>query len=291
MAKLIDGKAIAASLEEQIKNDIFNLTEEGKQPGLVVVLVGENAASQTYVSAKAKACQRVGIYSETIKKPASTSEAELLQLIDELNQNPVFDGILVQLPLPEHISEEKILNRINPNKDVDCFHPENVGRLIAGKATLRPCTPAGMIEMLRTLPIQTSGMHAVVLGRSNIVGKPIANMLLQSADIGNCTVTVCHSRTKNLKDITKQADILVAAIGKANFVTADMLKDDVIILDVGINRIPADIPRGYKIVGDVEFDTASKKASFITPVPGGVGKMTIAMLLKNTIECTKLALK
>lgn len=291
MAELIDGKQIAASVEAEMANEVKELTEAGKQPGLVVVLVGDNAASQTYVAAKGKACQRVGIYSETIVKPAATTEEELLSLIDELNENPVFDGILVQLPLPSHISEGRVLNRITPNKDVDCFHPENVGKLVSGEGALRPCTPAGMIEMLRALPIETSGKHAVVLGRSNIVGKPIANMLLQAGDVGNCTVTVCHSRTQNLSDITRQADILVAAIGKPEFVSADMVKDDVIVLDVGINRVPADTEKGYKIVGDVDFTAVSEKASYITPVPGGVGKMTIAMLLKNTIECAKLALK
>jgi methylenetetrahydrofolate dehydrogenase (NADP+)/methenyltetrahydrofolate cyclohydrolase len=291
MAELIDGKAIAASYEAKLKDEVFKLTEAGKQAGLVVVLLGDNAASQTYVAAKSKACQRVGIYSETIRKPAATTEDELLSLIDELNENPVFDGILVQLPLPKHISEGRVLSRISPNKDVDCFHPENVGKLVSGEGTLRPCTPAGMIEMLKTLPINTSGKHAVVLGRSNIVGKPIANMLLQSAENANCTVTICHSRTENLEDHIRRADILVAAIGKPEFVRGDMLKDGVVVLDVGINRIAADNEKAYKIVGDVHFDEASQKASYITPVPGGVGKMTIVMLLKNTLECAKLALK
>lgn len=288
MSKIIDGKLIAAELEKNLKEEVENLKKEGINPGLVVILVGNNAASATYVKSKGKACKRLGILSETITMPSDTSEEELLDLIKSYNSNPKFSGILVQLPLPKHIQEEKILRAIDPNKDVDCFHPYNVGQLSIGDGHIKPCTPAGIVEMISRSMDSSSGKHAVIIGRSNIVGKPIASLLLYSNnDFGNCTVTVCHSRTKNLKEITNQADILIAAIGKAEFVTADMVKKDAVVIDVGINRVKADTEKGYRIVGDVNFDDVLTKASKITPVPGGVGKMTISMLMKNTIECAK----
>jgi methylenetetrahydrofolate dehydrogenase (NADP+)/methenyltetrahydrofolate cyclohydrolase len=292
MSKIIDGKIIAAKMEEVLKAEVDELKKQDIIPGLVVILVGDNAASATYVKSKGKACARLGIFSETILKASNTSEEELLDLINSYNKNPKFSGILVQLPLPNHIEEEKILRAIDPNKDVDCFHPYNVGRLSIGDGHIKPCTPAGIVEMISQSMDSSSGKHAVVLGRSNIVGKPIASLLLYpNNDFGNCTVTVCHSRTANLKEITNQADILIAAIGKPQFVKADMIKEGAVVIDVGINRVKADTEKGYKIVGDVDFDDVLEKVSKITPVPGGVGKMTISMLMKNTIECAKHLVK
>jgi methylenetetrahydrofolate dehydrogenase (NADP+)/methenyltetrahydrofolate cyclohydrolase len=288
MTKIIDGKHIAAEIESDLLNEVNALKKQNIKPGLVVILVGDDPASATYVRSKGKACERLGIKSDTIRMPASTSQDELIEKINEYNSNPEFSGILVQLPLPKHIEEETVLRTIDPNKDVDCFHPYNVGRLSIGDGHIRPCTPGGIVEMIARSTDSTSGKHAVVIGRSNIVGKPIASLLLYSNnDFGNCTVTVCHSRTPDLKAETLRADILVAAIGRPNFVTADMVKDGAIVIDVGINRVEADNEKGYKIVGDVDFDNVVEKASKITPVPGGVGKMTIAMLMKNTIECAK----
>lgn len=287
MAKRIDGKALSLELEKEIKEEVRELTIDGKQAALIVILVGENPASATYVAAKERACERVGMYSETLRLPESTSEEDLIKAIEDLNRNPLFDGILVQLPLPAHINEESILKRIDPRKDVDCFHPENVGKLVIGNPIVKPCTPAGILEMLKSLPIELSGKHVVVVGRSNIVGKPIANMLIQPSSEGNCTVTICHSRTDNLTWHTVQADILIVAIGRPNFITEDMVKKDSVVIDVGINRLPTDNEKGYEIVGDVDFKSVSKKVEYISPVPGGVGRMTIAMLLKNTLACCK----
>lgn len=288
MSKLIDGKIIAAEIEENLKSEVKTLQDNGIYPGLVVILVGNDSASATYVKSKGKACARLGIKSETITLDESTSETDLITIINKYNQDDSFSGILVQLPLPKHISDETVLRSIDPNKDVDCFHPYNVGQLIIGDGHIRPCTPAGIVEMVKRSINNTSGKHAVVLGRSNIVGKPIANLLLYpNNEFGNCTVTVCHSRTKNLKEITQTADILIAAIGIPKFVTSEMVKEGAVVIDVGINRIDADTEKGYQIVGDVDFDNVIEKASKITPVPGGVGKMTIAMLMKNTIECAK----
>ncbi len=285
--KIIDGKLVSKNVKESIKNETLTLLKQGIHPGLVVVLVGEDPASAIYVRNKGRACENAGILSETIKLEESTSESDLLNLIDKLNNDKRFHGILVQLPLPKHINETKVLESINPEKDVDCFHPINVGRLVSGRPYVLPCTPAGIREMLSAYDIPTAGKHVVVIGRSNIVGKPMANLLMQKSDDGNATVTIVHSRTKDIPHYTKQADILVAAMGYAHFVRSDMVKDDVVIIDVGMNRIDADNEKGYRLVGDVDFDDVYSKVSKITPVPGGVGPMTIAMLLKNTLTAAK----
>lgn len=285
--KIIDGKLVSKNVKESVKNETLTLLKQGIQPGLVVVLVGEDPASAIYVRNKGRACENAGILSETIKLEESTSESDLLNLIDKLNNDKRFHGILVQLPLPKHINETKVLESINPEKDVDCFHPINVGRLVSGRPYVLPCTPAGIREMLSAYDIPTAGKHVVVIGRSNIVGKPMANLLMQKSDDGNATVTIVHSRTKDIPHYTKQADILVAAMGYAHFVRSDMVKDDVVIIDVGMNRIDADNEKGYRLVGDVDFDDVYSKVSKITPVPGGVGPMTIAMLLKNTLTAAK----
>ncbi len=282
---LMDGKAVAAQIREELKADIAKIKDGGKIPGLVVILIGNNPASEIYVRSKAKACEEIGMRSKTELRDSSISEKELLELIDKYNNDKDYHGILVQLPLPDHIDEDKIIQAISPKKDVDGFHPVSVGNLVIGKEGFLPCTPAGIQELLVRYKIETKGKHVVVLGRSNIVGKPIANIMLQKKEGANSIVTVCHSAAANLSDYTKSADILVAAIGRANFVTADMVKDGVVIVDVGINRVEdATKKKGYRVVGDVDFESVSKKASFITPVPGGVGPMTIAMLLKNTYK-------
>jgi methylenetetrahydrofolate dehydrogenase (NADP+) / methenyltetrahydrofolate cyclohydrolase len=283
---LIDGKKISAEIKEELKQDIDKLIKEGKNiPGLVTILVGDNPASEIYVRSKGKACDLIGMRSKAEKRSADISEKELLDLVDKYNNDPDYHGILVQLPLPKHIDEDKVIQRINPHKDVDGFHPISVGNLVIGKETFVSCTPAGIQELLVRYNIETKGKHVVVLGRSNIVGKPIANIMLQKKEGANSIVTICHSAAKNLSEYTKQADILIAAIGQPKFVTADMVKDGVVVVDVGINRVPDSTrPKGYRVVGDVDFENVSKKASYITPVPGGVGLMTIAMLLKNTYK-------
>jgi methylenetetrahydrofolate dehydrogenase (NADP+)/methenyltetrahydrofolate cyclohydrolase len=281
--KLIDGKAISLQVKEEVKKDTEKLIARGIKPGLVVVLVGEDPASAVYVRNKGKACEKAGIHSETINLPEDTSEIDLLELIEKLNNDPTFHGILVQLPLPDHISESKVIDLINPLKDVDCFHPANVGKLVSGKPYVLPCTPAGILKLLQASSISTEGKHVVIIGRSNIVGKPLANLLVQKSPQANSTVTVVHSRTKDIASYTRQADILIAAMGRANFVTEDMIKEDVVIIDVGINRVSADNERGYILAGDVDFESVLPKVSKITPVPGGVGPMTIAMLLRNTL--------
>ena len=275
---IIDGKIISNSVKEKIKNEVEALKEQGIKPGLVVIKVGNDPASAVYVRNKKRACEELGIYSEEYALPEETSEKELLDLIKELNSREDIDGILCQLPLPKHLDETVVINAISPEKDVDCFHPENVGKVLIGEDGFKPCTPAGVIEMLKHSGIEIAGKNCVVLGRSNIVGKPMALLLLQE----NGTVTVCHSRTKNLKDITKKADILVAAIGKAKFVTADMVKKGAVVIDVGINRDEND-----KLCGDVDFEKVSKKALAISPVPGGVGLMTVTMLMQNTLTSAK----
>ena len=284
--QIIDGKKIASEIREEIKKEIFELKQKGKKtPGLVTILVGENPASEVYVNNKIKACAEVGINSKLEKLNASTTEKELLEKIEFYNNTNLFHGILVQLPLPNHINEHKIIEMINPSKDVDGFHPFNVGNLVIGKETFKSCTPYGIIELLKRYKIETKGKHVVVVGRSNIVGKPIANMLLQKEEGANSIVTVCHSAAKDISSFTKQADILIAAVGKANMINKKMVKDGVVIIDVGINRIDdSSTKKGYRIVGDVDFEDVSEKASFITPVPGGVGPMTISMLLKNTLQ-------
>jgi len=282
--KLIDGKIVSNQVKEEIREETQNLIARGIKPGLVVVLVGEDPASAVYVRNKGRACEKAGIMSETIKLPEETSEPDLLNLIDKLNNDPKYHGILVQMPLPDHIDESKVIDLINPLKDVDCFHPVNVGKLVSGKPYVLPCTPAGIIKLLQANDVSTEGKHVVIIGRSNIVGKPLANLLIQKSPQANSTVTVVHSRTKDIAHYTKQADILIAAMGKANFVTADMIKENVVIIDVGINRVSADNEKGYILAGDVDFQNVLPKVSMITPVPGGVGPMTIAMLLKNTLR-------
>ncbi|MEW5843723.1 MAG: bifunctional methylenetetrahydrofolate dehydrogenase/methenyltetrahydrofolate cyclohydrolase FolD [Bacteroidota bacterium] len=284
MAVIIDGKKVAAEIRQELKEKVEWLRSLNvRVPGLVTILVGDNPASLSYVTSKGKACNEIGMLSKIEKLSADTSEEELLKLIDSYNSNNDYDGILVQLPLPKHINEDKVIERIAPSKDVDGFHPISVGNLVIGKDTFYPCTPYGVVELLKRYKIETSGKHVVVVGRSNIVGKPVANLLLQKKEGANAVVTVCHSAAKDLSCFTKEADILIAAIGRPYFIKADMVKDGVAVIDVGINRVEdSTLPKGYKLVGDVDYENVSKKASFITPVPGGVGPMTIAMLLQNT---------
>jgi len=290
-ARILDGAVLARQIRDEVALEVRDLAARGIQPGLAVVLVGENAASQVYVRSKGKACEEAGMHSETIRLPAETSEAELLAVIDRLNADPAIHGMLVQLPLPPHLNSEQVLRRIDPAKDVDGFHPVNVGKLVLGDPTaFKPATPYGVQEMLLRSGIETRGLHAVVVGRSNIVGRPMANLLIQDAPAGNATVTVCHSRSRDLPAITRSADLLVVAIGKPDFVTAEMVKPGAVVIDVGINRVddPA-APKGYRIVGDVAFEPVKAVASAITPVPGGVGQMTIALLLKNTLQAARQA--
>ena len=283
---ILDGKKVASEIREELKSEISKLVERGKNiPGLVAILVGENPASEIYVRSKAKDCIEIGMRSKVEKLGNDISEKELLDLVEKYNNDKDYHGILVQLPLPKHISEDKIIESISPKKDVDGFHPINVGNLVIGKDTFASCTPAGIQELLVRYGIETKGKHVVVLGRSNIVGKPIANIMLQKKVGANSIVTICHSAAKDLAQYTRQADILIAAIGSPQFVKADMVKEGVVVIDVGINRIEdKNSAKGYKIVGDVDFDGVGEKASYITPVPGGVGLMTRAMLLKNTFK-------
>lgn len=287
---IIDGKKIASDIRNELKKEIEELKLAGKSlPGLAAILVGENPASQSYVKSKSKACEEVGMMSKIEKLSAGISESELLDIIQKYNDDFAFNGILVQLPLPKHINEEKIIEAINPLKDVDGFHPVNVGNLVIGKDTLLPCTPAGIQELLVRYKIPIKGKHVVVVGRSNIVGKPIANILLQKKENANAIVTVCHSAASDISYYTKQADILIAAIGQPNFVKVEMVKEGAVVIDVGINRIEdKSNSKGYRIAGDVEFESVKNKASYITPVPGGVGPMTVAMLLKNTFKAYML---
>ena len=288
-AKIIDGKAIAAEMQQEMKSEVENLkNKHGLIPGLAVVLVGDNPASRVYVNMKKKACARLEIYSEEHKLPRETSEHDLLELINKLNADEKIHGILVQLPLPDHINEDKVLNTINPSKDVDGFHPVNVGNLVIGKPSFLPCTPYGIQQLLLKSGIQIEGKHVVVVGRSNIVGKPVALILLQKAQDANATVTVCHSRSGDLSYYTKQADILIAAIGRAEMIKKNMVKEGAVVIDVGVSRV--DDPsseKGYKLVGDVDFEEVKEIASAITPVPGGVGPMTITMLMHNTIKAAR----
>ena len=279
MAKIIDGKAISSAIRQEIKADVEALSARGVVPGLAVIIVGNDPASEVYVRNKGRACGEVGIHSEIIALPEETTEAELLEKIDGLNARKEINGILVQLPLPRHISEKAVTERIIPEKDVDAFSDENVGKITVGAPRFLPCTPAGVMEMLRREGVEIAGRECVVVGRSNIVGKPMALLLLKE----NGTVTVCHSKTKDLASHTRRADILVAAVGKAKFITGDMIKAGAVVIDVGINR-----GEDGKLCGDVDFESAEKVASAITPVPGGVGPMTITMLLKNTVTAAKL---
>ena len=283
---------MAKQIKEEVAIEAKLLIGQGVKPGLAVVLVGENPASQVYVRSKGKACLEAGMHSESITLPADTSEAELLAVIDRLNADPKIHGMLVQLPLPPHLNSELVLRRIDPAKDVDGFHPVNVGKLVIGDPTaFKPATPFGVQEMLLRSGIATKGAHAVIVGRSNIVGKPMANLLIQDSPAGNATVTVCHSRSRDLPSLTRSADLLIVAIGKANFVTADMVNPGAVVIDVGINRVDdPGAPKGYRLVGDVDFGPVAEIASAITPVPGGVGQMTIALLLKNTLQAARQVL-
>jgi methylenetetrahydrofolate dehydrogenase (NADP+)/methenyltetrahydrofolate cyclohydrolase len=285
-AKILDGVALAKAIRAEVAGDVARLASDGRKPGLAAVLVGEDPASSVYVRSKGKATEEAGMYSETIRQPATISEAELLAIVDRLNADPRIHGILVQLPLPKHIDSEKVLFRIDPAKDVDGFHPVNVGRLVTGdRKAFRPATPYGVQQMLTRNGIETKGANAVIVGRSNIVGKPMANLLIQQGPGGDATVTVCHSKTRDLPAVTRSADILIAAIGKAEFVTADMVREGAVVIDVGINRVDdTSQSKGYRLVGDVAYGPVAEKASWITPVPGGVGPMTIAMLLSNTLQ-------
>ncbi len=289
-ATIIDGKAIAAAVTDNLAIEVTRLKELGFQPGLAVVLIGEDPASQVYVSTKVKMCEKLGIYSEKHVLPKDATMAQVLEMVDRLNNDPKIHGILVQSPPPPQIDEEKVVAAINPAKDVDCFHAENVGKMLIGKTDgFYPCTPYGVMELLARSGIDPAGKHAVVIGRSNIVGKPMMALLIQKAKGANATVTMVHSRTANLAELTRQADILIAAIGKPEFVTADMVKDGAVVIDVGINRVddPAS-PKGYRLTGDVDFNSVAPMASFITKVPGGVGPMTIAMLMGNAVKACKM---
>ncbi|MCK9279051.1 MAG: bifunctional methylenetetrahydrofolate dehydrogenase/methenyltetrahydrofolate cyclohydrolase FolD [Melioribacteraceae bacterium] len=289
MSQIIDGKLVASHIRKELKNEAESLLKlTGKKPGLVAILVGDNSASKIYVNSKSKACNEVGFHSVIKIMENDTTEEDLLKVIKEFNADDDIDGILVQLPLPEQIDEDKIIEAISPEKDVDGFHPISFGNLVIGKETFYPCTPFGIMELLKYYKIDTKGKHVVVVGRSNIVGKPIANMLVQKKDGANAIVTICHTAAPDIAFYTKQADILIAAVGKANLITKDMVKDGVVVIDVGINRIEdSNSAKGYKVVGDVDFENVKEKASFITPVPGGVGPMTIAMLLTNTLKSFK----
>ena len=278
MATIIDGKAIAAKIRGEIADEVKRLATRGVTPGLAVVLVGEDPASKVYVSMKEKACQDVGIFSDEHKLPAETGEGELLELIDRLNNDPRIHGILVQLPLPKQIDTEKVLEAISPHKDVDGFHPYNVGRLVVGKPLFQPCTPYGVMVMLRETGVELAGKEVVVVGRSNIVGKPVALMCLQQ----NATVTICHSKTRDLAAKVGMADVVIAAVGQPEMIKGEWIKEGAVVIDVGVNRVG-----DKKLVGDVAYATASERASAITPVPGGVGPMTITMLLYNTVQSAK----
>ncbi len=286
--KIIDGKAIASEIINEIKQALPSC---GVAPGLALILAGNNPASEVYVKMKAKKCAELGYYSVTDRLPETISENEVLHLIQKYNSDGKVHGILIQLPLPKHINELKILEAVDYKKDVDGFHPVNAGRLVIGEKCFLPCTPAGIYELFKRYKIQTEGKNLVVIGRSNIVGKPIANIMVQKNKYANATVTICHSATENIKDYTLEADIIVAAIGKADFLTADMIKESSVIIDVGINRIEDKSSKtGYRITGDVNFEECLPKASMITPVPGGVGPMTIAMLMKNTFDAATNAI-
>ncbi|NTV84572.1 MAG: bifunctional 5,10-methylenetetrahydrofolate dehydrogenase/5,10-methenyltetrahydrofolate cyclohydrolase [Bacteroidales bacterium] len=286
--KLMDGKLVADKIKEEIKIESSRLIDAGTDPHLVAILVGEDPASQTYVRNKEKACHEVGIVSSIYRQSASMTEKELLTMIDFINNDPEAHGLIVQLPLPAHINPDKVIQHINPAKDVDGFHPVNVGRMVQGMPAYLPATPFGIMKLLEYYKVETEGKNCVILGRSNIVGTPLAILMSRKAYPGNATVTICHSKTRNLEMITREADILISAIGQPLFVTADMVKNDAVVIDVGIHRVPSDTTQsGYRLVGDVQFEEVSKKASLITPVPGGVGLMTIVSLLLNTIKAAK----
>lgn len=289
-AKLISGTEVAKEIREELKVEVSELkAKHNIVPGLVTILVGEDPASQSYVAAKNKTAHALGIHSEQVTLDKDTSEEDLLQLIDKYNNDSQINGILVQLPLPNHIDEAKVLTAIDPAKDVDGFHPVNVGKMVLGEQCFLPCTPHGILELLTRSGVETSGAEVVVIGRSNIVGKPISNLMLQKRDAGNATVTICHTRTKDMAGHCRRADIIIAAVGVPKMVTADMVKEGAAIIDVGVNRIGKTESGKAILAGDVDFDTVKEKASCITPVPGGVGPMTITMLMKNTVQSAKMA--
>ncbi len=286
---LLDGKKTANDIKEEIAVEVaFLISAGGKKPHLAAILVGSDGASETYVNAKVKACNKVGFQSTLVRFTNDVTEEELLAEVEKINNNSDIDGLIVQLPLPKHIDEMKVTETILPSKDVDGFHPANIGRMALNLPAFLPATPAGILELLKRYEVETSGKHCVVIGRSHIVGSPMSILMARNSNPGNCTVTLTHSRTNNLKEITKTADILIVALGKAEFVTADMVKKEVCIIDVGITRVKSDKTKsGWKLLGDVDFEKVKEKSSFITPVPGGVGPMTIAMLLKNTLVSAK----
>lgn len=288
-ATIIDGKEVAKAIRSDLKARISALAEKGVVPGLAAVLVGNDPASHTYVNSKAKACEKLKLYSEVIRRPADIAQTELMAIVRELNDSPRIHGILVQSPLPTHINELEVTLTIRPEKDVDGFHPHNVGLLLMGRPALVSCTPFGIIKLLEHYSIETAGKEVVVVGRSNIVGKPVAALLMQKGKSADATVTIAHSRTRNLADVVRRADIVIAAIGRPNTITAEMVKEGAVVIDVGVNRV--DDPgseKGYRLVGDVDFDGLVDKTSFITPVPGGVGPMTIAMLMSNTVTAAEI---
>ncbi len=287
--ELIDGKKVAATIKQEIANEVKRMLDQGqKAPHLAAILVGEDPASQTYVNSKAKACKEVGFMSSTYNFPIDVSEEELLKTVEFINNDDDIDGLIVQLPLPEHIDNQKIIQHIRPEKDVDGFHPVNVGRMTIGLPSYVSATPYGILELIMRSRIETKGKNCVILGRSNIVGKPMSILMARNEEPGNSTVTVCHSKTQNLKEITSKADILIVAMGKPEFVTADMVKENAVVIDVGIHRVKSDKTKsGFRLIGDVKFDEVSKKVSHITPVPGGVGPMTIVSLLMNTLKASK----
>ncbi len=289
-ATIIDGKQVAADIRAELKAEVASLKAKGIVPGLGVILVGDDPASNSYVTAKERTCEELGIYSDDNRLPAETSQDELMALIGKMNADPKINGILVQLPLPKHMNESEVLFAIAPDKDVDGFHPVSVGKMVVGEKAFLSCTPHGVLHLLIRSGVKIDGAHVVIVGRSNIVGKPLANMLIQKSPTGNATVTVCHTRTKDLACHTRQADILVAAAGRPNTITADMVKDGAVVIDVGVNRVEdAGRKSGYRLVGDVDFEAVKQKASLITPVPGGVGPMTITMLMVNTVLSAKRA--
>ncbi len=287
-ARILDGKRIAAEMREEMRRDVAGLAARGIVPGLGVVLVGDDPASRSYVTAKEKACDEAGIFSDDNRLPESASQDELLAVIARLNADARIHGILVQLPLPQHIDEDAVLLAVDPEKDVDGFHPLNIGRMLAGQQTFLPCTPHGVLQMLDRSGVAMEGAHVVIVGRSQIVGKPLANLLMRKDPMGNATVTVCHTRTRDIGALTRQADIVIAAAGQPGTISEEMVREGAVVVDVGVNRIrDASRKSGYRLVGDVDFEAVRKKASVITPVPGGVGPMTITMLLYNTIESAR----
>ncbi len=287
-AQIIDGKEVAKSVRKSVKARIATLKEKGVTPGLATVLIGDDPASQTYVKSKVRMCEKLGLYSEAIGRPADIAQAELDEIVAQLNEAPNIHGILVQSPLPSHLDEPAVVKAIRPEKDVDGFHPYNVGLMLIGEPNVLPCTPHGIMKLLEYYNIDPAGKEAVIVGRSNIVGKPMAAILVQKAKMANATVTIAHSRSTNLAEITRRADILIAAVGRPGTIDGSMIKDGAVVIDVGVNRIDdSNDPRGYRLVGDVDFDSCAARASWITPVPGGVGPLTIAMLMFNAVEAAE----